>query len=155
MLLLLLLLCTLSIALAHWLTSSYNRLCHSNVSVTAPSRVTDVSLTKTVENGTSALRVSWASPQSNVNISQYQVQYRSGTNSWNSATTILVSPPATSTILIGLDAGTEYTVRVRAESYDRAGNWSVEQKERTFSDGGFYVLSVCIYTCGAHSDMVK
>ena len=126
-----------------------------NISLTAPSRVTGVSLTRTVENGTSALRVTWNTPHSEVAISQYKVQYKSGTISWSSATTILVSPTATSTILTGLDAGTEYNVRVRVESDGRAGNWSMEQKERTFSHSGFYVLSVCIYTCGAHSVKVE
>ena len=106
---------------------------HCNFSLTAPSRVSGVSLTKTVENGTSALRVTWTTPQSDLAISQYQVQYRtSGTTSWNSATPLSGSPPANSTILTGLDAGTEYNVRVRAVSELGAGMWSVEQTERTF-----------------------
>ena len=86
-----------------------------------------------MENGTSALRVTWTTPQSDLTISQYQVQYsRRGTNSWNSATPLSGSPPATSTILTGLDAGTEYSIRVRALSELGAGMWSVEQTERTF-----------------------
>ena len=86
-----------------------------------------------MENGTSALRVTWTTPQSDLTISQYQVQYRrSGTNPWNSATPLSGSPPATSTILTGLDAGTEYNVRVRARANFTDGEWSVEQTERTF-----------------------
>ena len=86
-----------------------------------------------MENGTSALRVTWTTPQSDLNISQYQVQYRrSGTTSWNSATPLSGSRPATSTILTGLDAGTEFNVRVSAVSAVGAGKWSAEQTERTF-----------------------
>ena len=43
------------------------------------------------------------------------------------------SPPATFTIVTALDAGTEYNVRVRAVSAVGAGEWSVEQTERTFN----------------------
>ena len=66
-------------------------------------------------------------------ISQYIVQYRrNGTATWGSQVTVPGFPPATSTILTGLDAGTEYNVRVRAESATGDGEWSVEQTERTF-----------------------
>ena len=103
------------------------------ISLTAPSRVSGVFVTRTVENGTSALRVNWTTPQSDLTISQYEVYYkRNGTTSWNRATPLFGSPPATSTILTGLDAGTEYNIRVRAVSAVGAGNWSVEQTERTF-----------------------
>ena len=79
------------------------------------------------------LTVNWTAPQSVMNISDYQVQYRrNGTTSWNSRNTISVSPPATSTNLTGLDAGTEYNVRVRAVSAVGNGTWSVVQTERTF-----------------------
>ena len=108
------------------------------MSVTAPSRVTGVSLAKTVENGTLTLMVNWTTPQSDVNISQYQVQYRrSGTTSWSSATPLSGSPPATSTVLTGLDAGTEYNVRVRAVSAAGAGEWSV------VSDSEFLCIVCC------------
>ena len=104
-----------------------------SLTLTAPSRVSGVSVTKTVESGASALRVTWTTPQSDVAISQYQVQYRRNeTTSWSSATPLSGSPPATSTVLTGLDAGTEYNVRVRAVSAAGAGEWSVEQTERTF-----------------------
>ena len=104
-----------------------------SLALKAPSRVSGVSVTRTVESGTSALRVTWTTPQTDVNISRYEVQYRrSGTTSWSSATPLSVSPPATSTVLTGLDAGTEYNIRVRAVSAAGAGEWSVEQTERTF-----------------------
>ena len=109
----------------------------------APSQVTDVSLSKAVRMGRAILRVTWTTPQSNVTISQYQVQHRrSGTTSWGSEATVSGSPPATSAILTGLDAGTEYNVRVRAVSSVGAGQWSAEQTERTF-----YSEFVCIICC--------
>ena len=86
-----------------------------------------------MEFGTPALRVAWITPLSEVAICQYEVQYRrNGTTDWGSQVTISGSPPANSTILTGLDAGTEYNVRVRAESDVGRGMWSVEQTERTF-----------------------
>ena len=99
----------------------------------APSRVSGVTLTKTVESHAPALRVTWTPSQSDVAISQYLVEYRSsGTASWNNATTLSVSSLVTSTILTRLNAGTEYTVRVRAVSAVGHGNWNVEQTGRTF-----------------------
>ena len=106
---------------------------HSNISLTVPSRISGVSVTKIVESGISALRVTWTTPQSDVNISRYEVQYRrSGTTSWGSEVRISGSPPATFTIVTGLDVSTEYNVRVRAVSAVGAGEWSVEQTEGTF-----------------------
>ena len=103
------------------------------LSLSVPSRVSSVSLTKTVASGIAALRVNWTTPQSDVNISQYQVEYRkSVTIVWDSRLTISGSPPATSTTLTGLEAGTEYSVRVRAVSAIGTGEWSVVQTERTF-----------------------
>ena len=70
------------------------------LSLSVPSRVSSVSLTKTVASGIAALRVNWITPQSVVNISQYQVEYRkSGTIVWDSRLTISGSPPAASTTL--------------------------------------------------------
>ena len=123
----------------------------------APSRVSGVTLTKTVESQAPALRVAWTPPQSDLTISQYQVEYRrSGTTSWNNATTISGSPPVTSTLLTGLDAGTEYTVRVRAVSAVGHGNWSLEQTGRTSESENLCTSSTaiycaCIYTCGRYS----
>ena len=99
----------------------------------APSQVTGVFLSKAVRQGRAILRVTWTTPQSNVTISQYLVQYRrNGTTFWSIQVYISGSPPATSAILTRLDAGTEYNVRVRAVSAAGAGEWSVEQTERTF-----------------------
>ena len=110
------------------------------MSLTAPSRVSGVFVIRTVESGTSSLNVSWTTPLSEVAITEYQVQYRiSGTTSWNSATPFSVSPPATSTIVTGLDAGSKYNIRVRAVSELGAGEWSVEQ---TF--GSKFVCMLCL-----------
>ena len=98
------------------------------VFLAAPSRVSGVTLIQTVESQAPALRVTWTPPQSDLTISLYQVEYRSGTTSWDNASTAIT----TSTILTGLDAGTEYTVRVRAVSTAGVGEWSVEQTGRTF-----------------------
>ena len=138
----------LSQELAAWLSLHGSHcvtiMLHFSMSVTAPSRVTGVSLTRTVENGTLTLMVNWTTPQSDVAISQYQVQYRrSGMTSWSSATLLSGSPPATSTILTGLDPGTEYNVRVRAVSELGAGEWSV------VFDSEFWCI-VCCYKMNLH-----
>ena len=55
----------------------------------APSQVTDVSLLKVMQQGRPALVVTWTPPQTDVNISVYQVQYRrSGSTLWGSQVTI-------------------------------------------------------------------
>ena len=98
-----------------------------------PCQVIGVSLSKAMTMEKAILIVTWTTPQSNVTISQYHVQYRKKeTTSWGSQITISGSPPATSAILKRLSAGTEYSVRVRAVSAAGAGMWSVEQMERTF-----------------------
>ena len=99
---------------------------------TAPSRVDSISLTKTMRYMTPALRVEWTKPQSDVEIFQYLLQYRNnGTTFWRPA--LIISPPATSYILAGLVADTEYSIRVRAVSSVGAGQWSDEQTERTYN----------------------
>ena len=108
-----------------------------------PCQVIGVSLSKAVRLGKAILRVTWTTPHSDVAISRYQVQYRrNGTTSWGSEATVSGSPPATSAILTGLDAGTEYNIRVRAESAAGDGEWSVEQTERTF--GSKFVCMLCL-----------
>ena len=107
----------------------------------APSQVTGVALFKAVRQGRPSLRVTWTTPQSDVTISQYTLQYnRNGSTVWGSQVT--VPPSTTSTILTGLDAGTEYNVRMRAVSAAGDGMWSVEQTERTF-DSEFCIICCC------------
>ena len=108
----------------------------------APSKVTGVSLSKTVRQGRPTLRVDWTAPQSNVTISEYHVQYRrSGIVTWGAQVT--ATPPATSTPLSALEAGTEYDVRVRAVSAAEEGEWSEVQTERTFNSK--FTCSICCY----------
>ena len=104
-----------------------------------PSQVTGVSLSKVAMLRQPALRVTWTAPQSDLTISRYKVQYRRSRDAeWGNEKTIPGSPPLTSTILTGLHADTEYSVRVNAVSDVGPGNWSVVQRERT--DGEFIYL---------------
>ena len=105
---------------------------HSSISLTGPSRVTSVSVTKSAGDGNFALTVSWTTPQSDLPITKYEVEYRtSDTKSWINSIRLSVSSPANSTVLTGLDAGVEYIIRVRALSEIGAGAWSVERRVRT------------------------
>ena len=89
-------------------------------------------LSKTERLGSPALRVNWTTPQSDVPISQYQVQYRRNvTSSWNSA--IQIPSSNISYKIQHLDAGSEYLVRVRAVSVIGNGNWSEVQSKTTYS----------------------
>ena len=97
-----------------------------------PAQVTGVSLSKEVRSGAPALRVTWDTPQSDVAISRYEVQYRSGTQ-WKNAPVITVSPPATTTDLENLQAGTSYSVRVRAVSPIGDGDWSGDTMMTTYN----------------------
>ena len=98
---------------------------HSNIPLTGPLKVTGLSVTESVEGGN--LNVSWSTPQSELPITEYEVEYRtSDTKSWINSTRLSVSPPANSTFLTGLNAGVGYIVRVRAVSVIGAGAWSEE-----------------------------
>ena len=108
-----------------------NGMLHSNIPHTEP-KVTNVSVTKSLEDGNETLTVSWTTPQSELPITEYEVEYRtSDMESWINSTRLSVSPPAKSTTLTGMDAGVEYIVRVRAVSVIGAGAWSEEQRVRT------------------------
>ena len=93
--------------------------------------MTGVAVSRAIRSGKLALSVTWTTPQSNVTISQYQVEYRrSGTN-WRAASP--VSPGSTtSTLLEALDAGTVYKVRIRAVSPIGNGTWSEVELETTY-----------------------
>ncbi len=112
--------------------SRCNGMLYSSISLTGPSRINGVSVTKSVKDGNYILNVSWTTHQSELPSAEYEVEYRtSDTESWINSTRLSVSPPANSTILTGLDAGVEYIVRVRAVSEIGAGVWSEEQRVRT------------------------
>ena len=101
------------------------------ISLLVPSQISRISLTKPTGYETPALRVNWTSPQSEVAIFQYWVQYRkSETTLWK---IYIILPPATSADITGLDSDTAYSVRVRAVSDVGAGNWSEEQTESTYN----------------------
>ena len=83
--------------------------------------------------GRPCLNVTWTAPQSDATISRYRIQYkRTGTVFWGSESTAAGSPPPTFVILVALDVGTSYTVRVSATSPIGGGAWSTEDTERTF-----------------------
>ena len=102
--------------------------------ISVPAQVAGVSLVKEVRSGAPALRVTWDSPQSDVDITSYEVQYtRDGTDQRMSAPDITVSPPTTTIHLEGLQAGTSYSVRVRAVSAIGSGVWSDPEMETTYN----------------------
>ena len=120
-------------------------LCKLLIHIQAPSQVTGVSLSKVVRLERPSLLVTWTTPQSDLTISMYQVQYRrSGTTFWDSQVTIIGSL-STSLILTGLDVDTEYTVRVRAVSKIGAGEWSVEQTGITAESENVCISSTVIW----------
>ena len=97
-----------------------------------PTQVTGLSLSK-AWSGTPALTVAWTAPESDASLSQYKVQYRiNGTTIFENEFTVSGSPPQAFALLTGLDAGTEYNVRVRAVSAVGDGMWSAVQTERTY-----------------------
>ena len=114
--------------------SRCNGMLHSYIPLTEP-KVTNVSVTESVEDGNFALNVSWSTPQGELPISAYEVEYRTiNTKPWINSTHLSVSPPAKSTTLTGLDAAVEYIVRVRALSEIGAGAWSEEETTVTTAD---------------------
>ena len=117
---------------------SNNKRLSSTHNATVPAQVTGVSLSKEARSGAPALRVSWDSPKSDVTITHYEVQYRRSLRSgsqWRSAPSITVTPPPTSTHLESLQAGTSYSVRVRAVSAIGDGGWSDAAMETTYNGG--------------------
>ena len=97
---------------------------------TVPAQVTGVSLAKEVITGAPALRVTWDFPKSDVTITRYEVQYHTGSQ-WRSAAD--VTPPSTTTDLESLQAGTLYSVQVRAVSANGDDDWSNTAMETTYN----------------------
>ena len=101
--------------------SRCNGMLYSSISLTGPSRINGVSVTKSVKDGNYILNVSWTTHQSELPSAEYEVEYRtSDTESWSNHS---VSPPSSSTLLTGLNG---YIVRVRALSVIGPGEWSEE-----------------------------
>ena len=98
---------------------------------TVPSRVTGVDVSKATSSGKPALGVTWTTPQSDVPISHYQVEYRRRGTNWRTANPVFLGS-TTFTLLEALDAGTLYKVRIRAVSAIGNGTWSEVQSETTY-----------------------
>ena len=92
--------------------------------------MTGVAVSKVIRSGKPALSVTWNTPQSDVTISQYQVEYTNETN-WRAAKLVSLGS-TTSTLLEALDAGTVYEVRIRAVSAIGNGTWSRVESETTY-----------------------
>ena len=76
--------------------------------------------------------MNWTTAQSDLTILQYKVQYKiQSSRAWIDSE-ILVSPPATSTTLTRLQAGTRYNVRVRAMTTIGEGIWSIVERNTTY-----------------------
>ena len=115
-----------------------------------------VAVSKAIRSGKPALSVTWTIPQSDVTISQYQVEYKIRSTDWRAAN--LVSPGSTtSTLLEALDAGTVYEVRIRAMSAIGNGTWSRVQSSTTYTselcsefklvETAKLILNQCGYYC--------
>ena len=107
--------------------------CFPYLNCIVPSQVTEIVVSKVVSLGKPALRVNWTTPQSDMTISQYQVEYKkSGVAFWRAVSPILLGS-TTSTLLEALDAGTTYQVRIRAMSAPGNGMWSRVESETTYT----------------------
>ena len=106
-------------------------LLYNNIIIVS-SQVTGVGVSKAIRSGKPALRVTWTAPQSDVTISQYQVEYKKRSTDWSAAANHVSPGSTTSTLLEALDAGTVYEVRIRAVSAIGNGTWSRVESETTY-----------------------
>ena len=86
-------------------------------------------------------------------ITQYQVQYKTDeTTSWSNCPPVSGSPPATSTVVNGMNTGSKYTVRVRARSAVGAGQWSSVQTigKELYACTDILYIHACHYTAQLH-----
>ena len=108
-----------------------------------PSQVTGLALSKAVSSRKPALQATWTPPQRDESVSGYSIQYKIfGAPLWGNENIISVSSTLNSTIVKRLAAGTEYDIRVRAESAVGAGNWSGVQTERTYRSEFFSMILI-------------
>ena len=91
-----------------------------------------VAVSKATHSKKPALRMTWTTPQSDVTIFQYQVEYRRQRSSFWIKVNTVASNSTTSTHLKALDAGTVYEVRIRAVSTIGNGPWSRVESEKTY-----------------------
>ena len=93
---------------------------------TVPSTVGRATVTRAIVSGQPALTVSWTNPQSDLNITGYEVQYRvtgSGNSGWKTVPVTGPNPSPTAT-LSPLVGGTRDDIRVRAVSAVGVGDYS-------------------------------
>ena len=123
---------------------------HSNISLTGPSKITNVCVTKSEEeDGTLTVNMFWTPPQSDLPITEYEVEYQTrGMESWIDATHLSVMPPANYTTLTGLDIATEYRIRVRALSEAGTGEWEVVLLEKSELGTVLPMVTIlCVWKC--------
>ena len=94
--------------------------------------MTGVEISKATSSGKPALSVTWTTPQSDVTISKYQVEYKKRSTDWRAAANLVSPDSATSTLLEALEGGTVYEVRIRAVSTIGNGRWSRVESETTY-----------------------
>lgn len=101
------------------------------------------------EDGTLTLTVFWSTPQSDLPITEYEVDYETrGVESWSNARHRSIVPPTNYTTLTGLDIATEYKVRVRALSEVGTGEWSNGQMDKSELGVVLGVVTVlCVWKC--------
>ncbi|XP_071487948.1 roundabout homolog 2-like [Diadema antillarum] len=94
---------------------------------------TTVEITAITALSPSAIKVTWQATQNEDQISSYQVRYR--LSSGAEGALVQSVEGMTSTIITGLDAGTDYTVSVRPQVCRRAGPESPAMAARTLEEG--------------------
>ncbi len=88
----------------------------------APGKPSSPTVKPNAASGHDSLDVSWSVPSNTgPSITGYDVQYRLGGDGWTDHSTVGTS---TSTTISGLDSGSSYEVRVRAENDEGQGRWS-------------------------------
>ena len=100
----------------------------------------------TRRSGKPTLKVTWTPPQSDVIISQYQVQYRKhGATLWRSINPI--ESGSSTPLRKTLHAGTVYEVRIRAVSAIGNGPWSRVESETTYKGELCSELKFWVWQC--------
>ena len=120
-----------------YLLYNYGEFCFArqlgiSINCIVPSQVTNLTVSKAASLGKPALKVNWTTPQSDLAITQYQLEYIKGAIKQNVVIPVS-SGSNTSTVLEALDAGTAYLVRIRAVSVIGNGKWSSVESETTYA----------------------
>ena len=94
--------------------------------------MTGVVVSKAIHLRKPALRVTWTTPQSDVTISQYQVEYRRLQANWSTVIINSTGSAIESILLDTLNTSTLYQVRIRAVSAIGIGMWSRVASNTTY-----------------------